>query len=117
MVSISDAAKAVNAIAKIAKRIKNYELTEKVADLQGLLMDLLAENTQLKAELTEAQHNSDFANKATLKDGAYWLDGDAVPFCQRCWEVEHNMVHLDKTGYGAYICPEEIYRRELHKSK
>lgn len=110
MVSFSDAAKALNVIAAIAKRLKNYELTEQVADLRGMLMELLAENTQLKADLVEAQQNSDFAKKAIFKDGKYWLNGDDIPFCQRCWEVDHNMVHLEKTTYGYYICPEEIYQ-------
>lgn len=117
MVSFSDAAKALNVIAEIAKRIKNYELTEQVADLRGMLMDLLAENTQLKAELEKAQQNSDFSKKAVFKDGMYWLEGDDTPFCQRCWEVDSNMVHLEKGMYGGYFCPEEIYQREIHEHR
>lgn len=115
MVSFSDVSKSISAIAEIAKRIKNYELTEQVSDLRGLLMDLLDENTQLRSELEKAQLNSDFAHKAVFKDGMYWLKGDSTPFCQRCWEIDHNIVHLGPAGYGTYYCPEELYQRKIHR--
>lgn len=116
MATISDVSKSIGTIVEIAKRIKNYELVREVGDLQRMAFELFAENAELRAQLAAAKRNNDFADKATFRDGMYWVEGDNTPFCQRCWEVDHNMVHLEKTEYGSYLCPEELYQRKINRA-
>lgn len=115
MISYSDVAKIISGLANLAKKIKNHELTEQVWQLQQMIMDLMAENTDLRAKLENTQRNMDFNTKAEFRDGSYWMPGDKTPFCARCWEVDHKIVHLEATSYGGYICPEEIYQQNLNK--
>jgi regulator of replication initiation timing len=112
---LTDVSNTVKTITEIANRIKSYELNQEINKLNATLLDLIAENARLKAELEEAKKTNDFADHIVLKDGMYWREGEDIPYCARCWDSEHKQIHMQKSLYVGYVCPEEAYRDKLKR--
>lgn len=113
----SDISAAIHDVTNMAKAVHNQELSDKVFELSTMLMDLSNENMELKHKVDELQQDDDFQKNATFRDGDYWIDGDDIPFCARCWEADRVKVHLVRTSYGTWMCPNEIYNKALHEKK
>lgn len=104
-------------LAKLAGRIANPELMEKVTQLNAHLLELSGQNVEFKKLIDELENELREANaKLTLvgeverRNGYVYRTGDIEPHCTRCFDVDHRLVHLTysvlpKQG-RTVICPE-----------
>jgi len=102
----------------VGDKIKDAEFRGLVADLDLALSktkidlsDALDEAQRLKGENSRLQEMLDQKSEFTSRNGVYYKEGDKMPFCSRCLEVDHRMVHLSfnvaaSYGGGRYECPQ-----------
>jgi len=100
-------------IAAVLKAMGNMELVGQMLDLQNDLLEERERNSALQAEVNRLEE----ALKTKLKlvrtnMNVYWgrtedekWDG---PFCPRCWDVDHQTVHLTLAieGPTGHRCPQ-----------
>ena len=100
----------VKEVAKLVKDLGNMELYRQILDLQGEIMELTQANRELQTKLTELENTLTQVGKMEFRSPFYYADGDNVPHCPRCWEVNKHAVHFPpprSTGVGPwYDCPE-----------
>jgi hypothetical protein len=103
-------------IGRLAKKIGNSEINERVIDLQGRVIDiqgmvseLIAEKEVLQKRITEYENVGHLARELKLEETVYWKyqDGKRIdgPLCPNCWDSQSKRVHLTPYGVpGAYRC-------------
>ena len=100
----------VKQVAKLVKDIGNMEIYRQILDLQGEIMELTQTNRELQTKLTELENTLTQVGKMEFISPFYYADGDDVPHCPRCWEVNRRAVHFpppaNATGGPLYDCPE-----------
>jgi len=100
----------VKEVAKLVKDLGNMELYRQILDLQGEIMELTQVNRELQTKLTELENTLTQVGKMEFRSPFYYAEGDNVPHCPRCWEVNRRPVHLTPprpTVAGPeYNCPE-----------
>jgi hypothetical protein len=84
--------------ADLAKKVGDLELYRKIVHLEGEVMDLTREKRQAEQKIEELQKQLALRAKMTFKQPFYYQDGDAVPFCPRCFEKDTLAVHLTYEG-------------------
>jgi hypothetical protein len=99
-------------IADLVKKAGDIELYRKIVELEGEVIELTRQKRALE-ERVEAQDKA-LSLEKELKfsgEGFYWTEGDRVPYCPRCWEVQRRAVHLfhaftndDTTRYDCPDC-------------
>jgi hypothetical protein len=104
-------------LAKIAGKLANPELLERVTKLNEEVLELSAQNVELQRrvfalekELEELSQKLTVVGETERRHGHVYLKGDTTPHCSRCFDVNRKMVHLVSTrlpqiGMNA-ICPE-----------
>lgn len=101
----------VDRAAELAKQGLTVELQEVAMELRQQGVQLQQENVNLKLEmldLKEKLHNLQEALKIKgnlrWESPVYWLiieDGTKDgPYCQRCWDVENQLVRIHRIDYG-----------------
>ena len=107
----------VKEVAKLVKDLGNMELYRQILDLQGEIMELTQGNRELQTQLQELQDTLSQVGQMTFRSPFYYADGDEVPYCPRCWEVDKRAVHFPPPFHSAagpvYTCP-ECKRRIVH---
>jgi ribosomal protein S27AE len=104
----------VKDVAKLAQEYGKIDLYQKAVDLQSQVTDLAAQNFVLSMALTESrQQIADLQDKLRLKGqveyrrGVYYIKKDDGtndgPFCSRCWEADHLLIHVDRNDHR-YHC-------------
>ncbi|MBI0093064.1 hypothetical protein H3T48_04955 [Lactobacillus sp. M0403] len=97
----------------LAKKAKDYKLTNVILELQNRTMNLIQENIDLKDQLSKQKDDEDFAKNIKLTEGVYYYKDEEVPYCTRCWDADKKRIHLEKDEYdGIWFCPEEIFLRK-----
>ena len=91
-----------------SKKAKDYKLTQITLELEHQTMDMYQENIDLKHKIEKMENDNDFSKNIQIKNGAYYYKDEPDPYCIRCWDVDKKKVHVFKTEYGTWICPEEI---------
>jgi len=81
-------------IADLIQKLGNQELYRKILALQGEIINLTGENHTLKEENQELKRSLKLSKEMTFKQPFYYAEGDQVPFCPKCWEVNKLAVHL-----------------------
>ena len=112
----------VKEVAKLVKDLGNMELYRKILDLQGEIMELTQANRELQTRVQELEDTISQIGQMTFRSPFYYVDGDDVPHCPRCWEVDKRAVHYPEprnTSVGPqYDCPEckgrIVYPRKPH---
>jgi hypothetical protein len=96
---LAPAVSTASGIYELIKTIHNPELSKKMAELNRQLAEamndganLMNENRELKAQIQRLM--DDTQHPLTRRNRLYYADGDADPFCPRCYEVERIRVHL-----------------------
>ena len=96
--------------ADLAKKVGDLELYRKIVHLEGEVMDLTREKRQAEQKIEELQKQVALKAKMAFKEPFYYQDGDAVPFCPRCYERDAQAVHLffkfDSGGEARWDCPD-----------
>jgi hypothetical protein len=110
----------VKEVAKLVKDLGNTELYRQILDLQGEIMELTQANRGLQTRVRELEDTISQIGQMTFRSPFYYMGGDPVPHCPRCWEVDKRAVHYPaprNTGVGPqYDCP-ECKRRIVHLRK
>ncbi|HIS19146.1 hypothetical protein [Ligilactobacillus salivarius] len=111
-----DISQLIHDICSLAKKSKDLELKEKVFDLTNLVIDLRNENEDireklklLEGSLKKVEENTEFAKKMKIdpKGDKFWLEGETVPYCLKCWDSEHKKIHMTLwEDMGIWSCPE-----------
>ncbi len=100
----------VKEVAKLVKDLGNMELYRQILDLQGEIMELTQANRELQTRVRELEGTISQIGQMTFRSPFYYADGDTVPHCPRCWEVDKRAVHYPEprnTAVGPqYDCPE-----------
>lgn len=81
-------------LADLIQKAGNTDLYRRIVELQGEVVSLAGKNVQLETDLATAK--SLLAQRAQMqyRDSYYWVAGDEVPFCPKCWEVDRIQTHL-----------------------
>ncbi|QSX78108.1 hypothetical protein [Agrilutibacter solisilvae] len=109
---IKSAMAAGDALDKAEMRFKLADALNALADAKNSVTDAKEELQQAYKELDEMHEKLKLKAKTVrFKDGYYELDGEGAasgdPYCSKCWEVDHRLVHLvrgDRTEQFTY-CP------------
>ncbi len=100
----------VKAVAKLVKDIGNMELYRQILDLQGEIMELTQANRELQTKVTELENTLTQVDHMEFRSPFYYIEGDEIPHCPRCWEVNRRAVHYPEPFRSAagprYDCPE-----------
>lgn len=107
----SDFSELFRDIIGLVKQAKDSKLKNVILELQNKTMDLIQENIDFKDQLSKQKDNDDFVKNIKLIDGVYYYKYEKVPYCVRCWDADKKRIHLQKSEYGTWICPEEIFLR------
>jgi hypothetical protein len=80
--------------ADLAKKVGDIELYRKIVHLEGEVMELTREKRQAEQKIEEFEKQ--LALKAVMKFERpfYFQEGDATPFCPRCFEKDTTAIHL-----------------------
>jgi hypothetical protein len=93
---------------ELSKNVITVEAREKLLEAREEALKLQEENLSFKARIKELE------NKLSVKENLEW-DGKSFwkinqdgkkdgPYCQRCYETEERLVHLQDLGMGQLHC-------------
>lgn len=96
--------------------IDHPEVTNKLIEIQGLIMDAQtalieaqAEKQKMQAEISTLRRTADIGKNFKSADGVYWFE--QYPYCPVCWDVDRKPVRLagpTKPPFGRdehWTCP------------
>lgn len=100
----------VKSVAKLIQQIDNVELYRKILDLQGEVMGLVQENSELRKEMAALKEHLRVTESLKFERNVYWNekpDGTKEgPFCSKCWDKEKLLVRMTTMGNPQYHrCP------------
>lgn len=100
------------ALLSLTNKAVNRELYEKLVEYLDKVFNLTMERAQIQEDLSKArviiadfEGKLAFSKKLSLREEAYWIDGDGHPFCMRCWDKHREAIRLKKV-IGGGQCPE-----------
>jgi len=125
--SISSAYTAIKAIKEIGSTLLNAKIdaeakqrvsdfVEKLGSVQDALfyireelIKVQDENQNLKAKIKNLEEKLQIKEKLTYEKSYYWLNDNGAksgPYCQRCYDVKNNLVHLQGGQNDTWWCYE-----------
>ena len=119
----------LNTLKKIRKIISNTadrELVKLILDLQKEIFAIESRNLELASELASLKPQLDLPARmhTRLQSDYYFLDGDDVPFCPKCWESHGNAIHLQasvsaagRTRRECRVCKETYWDAAVTKGR
>lgn len=123
--SISTAYTSIKAIKEIGGALLNAkidsdakqkvsEVVEKLGNIQDTLfyireelIKVQDENQNLKTKIKSLEEELQVKEKLTFDKSYYWLNEEDTkkgPFCQRCYDVNHILVHLQNGKNDIWYC-------------
>jgi hypothetical protein len=104
-------------VVKVAARLANPELLERVTALNEQVLELSTKNVEfqeqvfrLEKELQEANDKLHLIGEVERRDDFVYLKGETAPSCPRCFDVDRRLVHIVETRdpkMGIHpLCPE-----------
>lgn len=95
-------------IVDLVKKGATIEAQEKIMELREVTMEFQQENIELQKRVKELEEIVSKKQSMKFKSPFYYVDGDDIPHCPRCWEVDHKAVHypapLNYTEGPYYNC-------------
>lgn len=88
----------VGDIVELVKKGATIEAQEKILELKTFALILQEENIALKNEIKELRELRNLSAKMVFKKPFYFIDGDEVPFCPKCWEADGKAIHMADFG-------------------
>jgi hypothetical protein len=96
-------------LAKLAQKLDNIEIIQRVLDVQGELLRVQEELQALRTENEELKSAERIDQDLVLRDNAYWHESAPEsrkgPFCARCWPVDRKLVPVVVRSDGFKTCP------------
>ncbi|QYJ78261.1 hypothetical protein [Shewanella acanthi] len=86
-------------VAELVKKLGDIELYRKIVELEGEIIDLSRTNHALQIEVDELKKKVLLNKSLSFNAPFYYSEGDATPYCPKCWESEGKAVHLVNEGY------------------
>ena len=87
------------------QKIDNIELYRQILDLQREVLQVVAENTELKGKLAEAEAQLSRKQDLRFEYNAYWtgetLEASDGPFCAKCWDTRQQLVRMLVVGHNS----------------
>ena len=86
---MADPISTIKHISEVVKKYNDIELMHQIVELHSEVFELQKENLALRKRLDEREkmHMSG-------PHGYFFLEGDEVPFCPKCWESDGKAIHL-----------------------
>lgn len=112
-------------IRTIIRNTTDRELVRLILDLQKEAFAIESHNLELAAELTSLKQQLDLARMHTRPPSDYYfLDGDDVPFCPKCWESFGDAIHLqapvsagDRVRRECRVCKETYWELTINEGR
>jgi len=95
----------VKEIGDLIKKAGDIELYRRIVKLEGEVIDLTRDKRYLEEKNEELQRELRFRGALEFKGPFYWLKGDGVPYCPKCWEDNAKPVHViysHRNPHGEY---------------
>ena len=89
----------------LIKKGSTLEAQEKIIELRTAALDLQEENEILRKKIAELENALKLKESIKWKKPSYWL-GEDGPFCQRCYDVNNNLVRLQGGKNDSWNCRE-----------
>ena len=105
----------------LAQQADNFELQQQLLDLQAQAQDMQGRLLEKDERIKELEEEADDLRESLkLKKDLKYLRGhyfekneaghpEGEPYCSRCWEMDNNLVHMNKVSLGERkiaTCPE-----------
>jgi len=81
-------------VVTVVQKADNIELVKQVLSLQSQALDMIEENRELRERVRVLEATLNLAKKLSFRAPFYFAEGEDVPLCPRCWEIDHRAVHL-----------------------
>jgi hypothetical protein len=92
-------------VAKLVQEIGRADLSRKIVDLQGEIVNLASDLLTLKKENAELREAVQLAKDMRFDAPFYYRPDDEVPHCPNCWETKKLAVHLLPIDDRLKECP------------
>jgi len=113
-------------IRRIISNTADRELVKLILDLQKEVFAIESHNLELASELASLKLQLDLPARMHTRPQSdyYFLDGDDVPFCPKCWESRGNAIHLrapvsagGRTRRECRVCKETYWDAAVTKGR
>jgi ubiquitin len=93
-------------ITHVVKASATLDLHEKIVNLREFIIEIKDENIALKEENQSLKHQLSVGQNFALKNGLYWKEEDAVPFCPTCLDASKKPIHLQPWAddWKCFVC-------------
>ena len=110
MMNFSEVRSTLESLADVVKKAATLDLQEKIVELREYIVSLKDDNISLKEANQTLKTQIEAFQSLVFKNGLYWLEGDSIPFCQKCFEDSHKPIHLQvwAGGWKCLVC-EKFY--------
>jgi hypothetical protein len=96
-----------NDIVDLMKKGSTLEAQEKIIELREGALELQEENIELKKKIKELEASLKRRDEVIYEKPSYWTISEKSkdgPFCQRCYDVEKQLVRLQDKSNDYWIC-------------
>lgn len=94
-------------IAELVKKLGQIELYRKIVDLENEIGELSRAKNKLESTVEDLKKLLDKKQSLHFKEPFFYVDGDDVPFCPKCWESEEKAIHLTRSEWEKGITRHE----------
>ena len=84
----------VKEVSELVKKTGDLELFKKVVGLEGEIIGLIKEHRRLSGQVAQLKSSLKNKDKMKYREPFYYLIGDDVPYCPRCWEKHELALHM-----------------------
>jgi hypothetical protein len=90
----------VKEVADLVQKIGDIDLYRKIVHTENEVIELTQQLRAAQQRIRELEAMLSQKQMLTFRAPFYFADGDLVPFCARCWEVEQKPIHMVLEGAG-----------------
>src|SRR4030095_16349621 len=84
----------VKEVADLVQKVGNLDLSKRIIELEREIIELTHENWELKKDNKELGEMLQLKVKMNFKTPFWFMEGDSVPYCPKCYEGDQKLVHL-----------------------
>ncbi|MGE5699925.1 MAG: hypothetical protein ACM31N_07680 [Deltaproteobacteria bacterium] len=96
----------IKEIADLIKKIGDADLYRKIVELEHEVFELSCQNLLSLSKIEELKEILRVKQNIKYDGQVYYLEGDSVPYCPKCWEVTRALVHLTESASPSFgHCP------------
>jgi len=94
-------------IKDVAQGLASLDAKRSLLEAYDAALALNSKNQELEVRVRELEEALRFKEKVRFDRNALWAEEDPHPYCNSCWEVKENAVHLTQSTSDPeyYMCP------------